>query len=217
MIGRASDRHRNRFVDKLWSFLAGCRHFFSGLVTRCPGLVVCSVTLCSVVTVHAAETATMPVGGIPAGKATQGYPMASAFVLRDQYNNTHTYRFPQAKVSLLVLADYAGSKQLEPWIRPVYERYQDTIDIYGVADLAILPGFARGLVRKAFRKQLAYPVMLDWSGDVTKSYNYQSGQANLFVIDRGGQMVLTIIGPVNPSRLQQVFGTIDRLLASQSG
>ena len=116
-----------------------------------------------------------------------------------------------------MLADYAGSKQLEPWIRPVYERYQDSIGIYGVADLAILPGFARGLVRKAFRKQLAYPVMLDWSGEVTRRYNYQSGQANILVIDRLGHIVLTIIGPVNPSRLQQVFETIDHLLAAQQG
>jgi hypothetical protein len=58
--------------------------------------------------------------------------------------------------------DYTGSGQFEDWIRPLYDRYQKTIGIYGVADLSAVPGFMRGLVYRAFRTQLQYPIMFDW-------------------------------------------------------
>jgi hypothetical protein len=112
----------------------------------------------------------------------------------------------------LLFADYAGAAQLEDWIMPIYARYRDTIGIYGVAELSIVPGFLHGLVRTLLRDRLQYPVMLDWQGTVSRRYAYQSGQANLFVIDAQDHIVLKVIGAVAASKLQQVFTQIDSLL-----
>ena len=64
---------------------------------------------------------------------------APGFDLQDQFGKLHQVAFPKARVSVLTLADRAGSEQLEGWVRPLYERYRDTIDIHGVAKLDGVP------------------------------------------------------------------------------
>jgi hypothetical protein len=140
------------------------------------------------------------------------YPRAQEFVLKDQYNKTHAYNFPKDKISVLLFADYAGSAQLEDWIRPIYARYQHAIAIHGVAELSAVPGLMRGMVRAAFRGQVQYPVMLDWRGTVSASYDYQSSQANVFVIDTQGDIVLKVVGAITSAKLQRVLTQVDRLL-----
>jgi len=137
---------------------------------------------------------------------------AAAFQLQDQYEKEHSYCFPRSRVSVLVFADREGSEQIEGWVRPLYERYQDTIDIHGVANLKGVPTFAQGLVRKIFRKSLQYPVMLDWTGDVATSYESQSGMANLILLSKEGAVAFRITGASNQEKLQQCFNAIDRLL-----
>src|SRR5689334_7111144 len=51
-------------------------------------------------------------------------PQATAFVLKDQYDNTFVYAFPRETMSVVFFADSPGSGQLEAWIRPLYDRYQ---------------------------------------------------------------------------------------------
>lgn len=150
-----------------------------------------------------------------ASATTEAAGKADAFVLQDQYDNTHAYGFPKAKVSVLLFADYKGHSQLEPWIRPLYERYRDGINIHGVADLSAVPGFLRGIVRNAFRKQLDYPVMLDWRGTVSERYAYQKGSANLLVIDCEGAIKLRLSGAATDAKLQTVWRHIDHLLVDQ--
>lgn len=140
------------------------------------------------------------------------YAQAPNFALLDQHDNPHTLQFPQPQVSVLIFADYAGSAQLEDWIRPIYARYQRTIALHGIAELSAVPPFIRGLVRSAFQERVQYPVMLDWHGTVSKSYAYESGQANLLVVDALGRIMLRVIGAVDATKLHQVTSLIDQLL-----
>jgi hypothetical protein len=119
--------------------------------------------------------------GTVQAQATHGHPQAAAFVLNDQYGRPLDYRFPRETISVMFFADYTGSGQLEAWIRPLYDRYEKRIGIYGVADLSVVPGFMRGLVARVFREQLQYPVMFDWHGTVSRRSAAQSGQANLYL------------------------------------
>jgi hypothetical protein len=137
---------------------------------------------------------------------------APAFTLNDQHQAAHHYQFPRSKISVLIFADYAGSPQLENWIRPLFERYQESIAIDGVAELSKVPKLIRGMVRTAFRDRLERPVMLDWSGAVSTDYHYQKGQANLFVIDHSGRILLKIVGAISAVNLQRVQNVIDQQL-----
>jgi hypothetical protein len=55
------------------------------------------------------------------------------FKLRDQFGKTLQYLFPKERVSVLTSGDRKGSSQIEGWVRPVYERYRDRVDLHGVA------------------------------------------------------------------------------------
>ncbi len=161
----------------------------------------------------AGETAQrmFPAQDTPPGTAER-YPSVSGFLLADQFNHWHTYYFPRQKISFLAIADQAGSAQLEAWIQPVYARYQEQIDIHGVAAMPAVPEALRGLIRLFFKSRLQYPVMLDWHSRVAQQFGYEQAQANVFIIDPAGAIRLKVVGAVAASRLQGVFTQIDWLL-----
>ncbi|MDH3600630.1 MAG: hypothetical protein OEU26_13430 [Candidatus Tectomicrobia bacterium] len=161
------------------------------------------------------ETARHSRGNCPKQTAARA-AKATAFTLKDQFKKEHRYHFPRPRASVLIFADRAGAEQLKDWVRPIYARYQDRVSLDGVADLSKVPRFARSMVRAFFRGQLDYPVMLDWSGEVTANYDYQPGEANLFVIDADGRIVFKVIGGVNPTKLQRVFAALGELLVCKS-
>lgn len=137
---------------------------------------------------------------------------APEFELKDQYDKPSTYRFPKQKVTVLTFGDRKGSEQIEGWVRPLWDKYGDRIDQRGVAVLSSVPAFARGLVRQIFKSQVKFSVLLDWKGDVSKSYGYEGGKANLYVIDQSGQIVLKVTGAASQRELARVFNQIDGMI-----
>lgn len=174
-----------------------------------------AVIICTVAALLATSRASRAVETQPKS-ASNPSAIARAFTLEDQHKTVHDYRFPRAKVSVLIFADYKGSAQLESWIRPLYQRYRDAIAIDGVAELSSVPKLIRGMVRAAFRDRLDYPVMLDWSGEVSTDYRYQKGNANLFVIDHHWHILLKVIGAIDDSKMQRVQDVINRQLKGAS-
>jgi hypothetical protein len=134
------------------------------------------------------------------------------FELTDQNAVTRSYRFPKAKVTVMTVADRTGAEQLAPWIQKIYERYEKRIDIDGIADVSMIPKLFRGMVSEAFRKRLAYSVMLDWSGSIIRRLGCEKGVANLYVIDRTGRIMKQIVGPVSDEIERELFGEIDRII-----
>lgn len=136
---------------------------------------------------------------------------AAEFELKDQYNKSFSLKFPREKPTVLVFGDREGAKQIESWVRPLVEKYNERIDIQGVAELSAVPGIAQGVVRRIMKNQVKYSVMLDWSGGVSKSYGYQKGKANLFVIDKQGRIISKKVGAANQSELEQIYREINRI------
>lgn len=138
--------------------------------------------------------------------------LAPHFELKDQYDKSASYKFPKQKVTVLTFGDRKGSEQIEGWVKPLWDRYQTRIDQQGVAVLTSVPFFARGFVRSIFKSKVKYPVLLDWKGDVAKAYSYQNGKANVYVIDRNGQIIMKLTGAANQTELNRLFARIDALL-----
>ena len=151
----------------------------------------------------------------PAPRASTVGERAMNFELRDQYGKTLAYSFPKEKVSVLVFGDRKGSEQVEGWVRPVYERYTERVDLHGVAVLTSVPSLFHGYARRQFRKQVKYPVLLDFKGDVSKGYGYEGDKANLFVIARDGTVSHRASGAATPESLNRLFVVLDRLLAAR--
>lgn len=137
---------------------------------------------------------------------------APEFELTDQYGKAQAYRFPTSKVSVLIFGDRKGSSQIEGWVRPLYDRYQDRVNIKGIAALSSVPSFARGMVMRIFKSQVKYPVLLDWTGNVTKSYSYEEGKANVFVVSPSGEILLRMNGTASQAGLEQVVAQVNKFV-----
>ena len=138
------------------------------------------------------------------------------FELQDQYGNLHRVAFPNERISVLVLADRTGAKQLDSWVRPLHARYGKAIDILGVARLAGVPTGLKPLFRALFRKTLKYPVMLDWSGAISTRYQYEANLANLLVLDSAGRIEYRFNGAATPDVLKTCFRRIVGLLGTSA-
>jgi predicted transcriptional regulator len=134
------------------------------------------------------------------------------FTLTDQHAKERSWKFPTAKASVLVVADQKGSEQIEPWVAPLYKRFETKIDIAGVAALPGIPSAFHGLFRREFRKRLMYPVLLDWKGDVSKKFGAKPAIANLYVISQDGKIVKEKTGAMTEKDLKEVIAALDQLL-----
>lgn len=143
------------------------------------------------------------------------YPQALGFELQDQYGITRNCVFPSAKIRIITFADQKGTTSIEGWVRPIYKRYGNQIDITGVAVLSAVPAIARALVSAFIRASVKYPVLLDWEGRVSAQLGYENHTFRLVVVDCEGGIRHSLTGPVNSSELQRLFAQIDALLREQ--
>lgn len=140
----------------------------------------------------------------------------SDFKLTDQNAKTRSYRFPKAKVTVMTVADHKGSDQLAPWIQRLHDRYENRIDIDGVANVSMIPKPFHNMFREAFRRQLTYSVMLDWDGALVKQFDYAKGVANVYVIDRRGRILKQVTGPASDEAMRELAQEIDRAITGRS-
>lgn len=135
------------------------------------------------------------------------------FELEDQYGEAHSYQFPKARISVILVADHPGSDQLEAWITVLRGQFsEDQVDIDGIAEMSKVPRMMRGMVRSRFRREMEYPVMLDWTGAVTALFQFKEEVANVYVIDRNGKVVQHLSGEATEEGLKSLIQTIQKLL-----
>jgi hypothetical protein len=134
------------------------------------------------------------------------------FELADQFGTRHSITFPDTNVLVLTVADRKGSEQIQPWVAAVKDRYGSKVRISGVADVGKVPGPLHSLIRRQFVKTCPYPVMLDWTGSVVSSFHYQQHLANVFVIERSGEVGGHFTGTTNRAALDSLFAALDRAL-----
>jgi hypothetical protein len=149
--------------------------------------------------------------GAGASAATAPPTQAVEFTSTDQDGKARLVKYPREKVSVFVLADQKASSEISGWISPLYARFQERVDITGIAALPGIPSAFHSLFRREFKKRLTYPVMLDWSGDVSRAHGYQKEQVQLLVVSRSGRIALSKTGPATPAALAEVYSAIERL------
>lgn len=134
--------------------------------------------------------------------------------LNDQYDNAHVMSFPATNVIFLTIADRKGSEQIGAWITALKARPAAPVDIRGLADLGGVPGFLRGRIRKQFRETIHYPVMMDWSGKACAKFKYVSDSANIYIIDRNGNLAGHFHGRAGETNLAAAFAVLDKAIAT---
>lgn len=134
---------------------------------------------------------------------------APGFVLKDQNDKSYAVDFPRDKVTVLIFGDREGSDQVEGWVRPIYDKYKDKVEVYGIAELSAVPGLARGVVRRIIKSRTKYSVLLDWNGNVSEAYGYQTGKATVVVVGKDGKIIARRAGAASQSGLNAVYKEIN--------
>jgi hypothetical protein len=141
--------------------------------------------------------------------ATESAPMALEFRLFDQYGKSYEIIYPRDKTCVLVFADKWGCTQVEGWVRPLYERYQDTIAILGVAQLDGVPKWLRSTLVRIFKRSIKFSVMMDWTGEVCMGYAYPGGNAYVVIVNPQGAILHQVQGKASQKLLEECWRVID--------
>jgi len=135
---------------------------------------------------------------------------ATEFTLQDQYEKTVMSRHFEGQVVVLIACDREGSSQNAGWIEAVRDRYADRVTVKGVADVSSAPFFLKGKIRDEFKKN-EKSILLDWKGEVFRSYGFAKAVTNIVLIDRHGIIRHRSSGPAFPEAVQELFRKIDAL------
>jgi len=145
------------------------------------------------------------------GFVAETTPVAREFSLLDQYGKCYEMTYPQEKICVLVFADKWGCTQVEGWVRPLYGQYQDAISILGVAQLENVPGWLRSTIVRIFKHTIKFSVMMDWTGDVCRAYEYAGGKANVVIISQQGAIQHRFEGKASQELIERCCQVIDAL------
>lgn len=128
---------------------------------------------------------------------------ATAFTLSDQYGASKTLTWPRAKPCVLLFGDRESANDIPGWAQPLYEKFGDAIEIYGLADLSAVPTLFRPIALAAVKGFTPRPVLLDWTGATARAYGCQPRLANLFVINPAGHILTCQTGQVHAAGLEK--------------
>jgi hypothetical protein len=150
------------------------------------------------------------------GPSTTWMPRLEGFQLTDQHGSEHRLTFPRDKLLLLAVADRRGAEEIDGWVTPLRQLHSPGFDILGIAQLDPVPKPFRGRVVRQLERRYSYPLLLDWEGQVARSLFCVKNQANVFLLDRHGQVIHRQEGPVSQGQLDQLRAAIDRELAREA-
>jgi peroxiredoxin len=134
--------------------------------------------------------------------------MATPFTLQDQYEKTVSLRQYQGRAVVLLASDREGSTQNAGWIKAINDRYADRVAVQGIADVSSAPFFLKGKIRDEFKKGRS-GILLDWKGEVFRSYGFAKAVSNIVLIDGSGVIRHRSSGKASPEAVRELFTKID--------
>lgn len=123
------------------------------------------------------------------------------FSLDDQSGRNQSIEFPLQKPAIITIADQKGAESLSPWIEALKSKFGTNVLYVRVADVAKVPAPLRSFVRSRFEKKYHYPVMMDWHGTVTKRLEAHSGEPNVLLVSKNGEVLARRHGSFAPGKL----------------
>ena len=108
---------------------------------------------------------------------------------------------------ILIISDRKGSDQIAAWVLALKARCGQDLPLMGVADVRGAPGWVQGLIRRRFRQQCSYPILLDASGRLPAALPCRENEANVFLLDTAGRVLASEHGECAPAPLERLART----------
>lgn len=109
---------------------------------------------------------------------------APDFSLKDQFGKAWSLDGMKGKVTVVIVANPKSGESMGPWVDNLNTTYGNKIEVLGMLDLQSVPGIGRGIAKIRIRRETKEPMMLDFSGDITKSYGVSDDYPVVVVIDK---------------------------------
>ena len=132
--------------------------------------------------------------------------------LEDQNAHPQSICFPRQRPGFLVIAGRHGTGEIAKWVKPVRTTFGDAVEIFGLADVHGIPGIFRPAVRGMVKKGSEWPVLMDWTGETVGAIFSPGADIEVLVVNKAGQVLVRVSGPVTDEGLQRVKAQLAGLL-----
>jgi len=128
--------------------------------------------------------------------AAEGSPKLD-YALEDQFGTSHTDEDCGEAVVILLGGDRKGSAHIDDWGPAMHRVLKKELDegavcSVGFAHLKGAPFFVKKKIIAGFPKEPDAWVLLDWKGEISKKWGAEKDAANLYVFNRGGELVYSV-------------------------
>jgi len=171
--------------------------------------------------------ALMTVLGAAAAPATEPISTPSTeleFELEDQFGRRYDSSEFADKRLILVGGNREASNDTRAWALEALKLIaaesapNAQVELLRVADLRAVPAGFRGLVAKKMRRKYETPVLMDWQGVLADRFEFQSGLANVVIVDELGVVHLLLQAQQpQPRQVDQLKKALAALGSSESG
>ena len=118
---------------------------------------------------------------------------APDFTLKDADDQTHSLENLRGKIVFLILGNRKIRKEDYKWAAAFQKDYGDREGIiaYIIADMRSVPGFVpKGFIKRQLKKNKPpVTLLLDWKGELHKTYHTDKNKPNLYLIAPNGSIV----------------------------
>jgi len=134
---------------------------------------------------------------VATGLQSAEVPPRLDFSLADQFGETHTDEDCGEAVVVLLGGDRKGSAYIADWGPALHQAYtrefeEGAVCSVGFAHLKGAPFFVKKRIVASFSKEPDAWILLDWKGKIAKNWGAEKDAANLYVFDRGGELVYSV-------------------------
>ncbi len=137
------------------------------------------------------------------------------FTIEDQYERAWKSSSFRGRATVFVLTDRDGYEYSANWTKTLVTRFKDSpVRFVPVADVQIVPGFLKGLIRSKFQDEFKYSVLLDWEGVLINALNVAKGVPNLVIVDKHGIIQHTTYGQGTRKQVEGFAQRLSQLLAA---
>ncbi len=118
---------------------------------------------------------------------------APDFTLKDADDQTHSLEKLRGKIVFLILGNRKIRKADDKWGEAFQKDYGDSEGIiaYIIADMRSVPGFVpKGFIKRQLKKNKPpVTLLLDWKGEIHKTYHTDKKKPNLYLIAPNSSIV----------------------------
>ena len=115
------------------------------------------------------------------------------FTLKDAEDQTYSLEKLRGKIVFLILGNRKIRKEDDKWAAAFQKDYGDREGViaYIIADMRSVPGFVpKGFIKRQLRKNKPpATLLLDWKGEIHKTYHTDKKKPNLYLIAPDGSIV----------------------------